>query len=252
MKKFFRLILLILLLFSGMTSTYATKLVDVKVVDKDHIMLYFLDGEVTYPENISQLGSRAYTNSTNENDNALVTYGTALNTTNAANVSNWSIKSSDDANFGTAGKTPSKVYRKSKLSGVSQESWNTGISDYNYDWAYEHTIFLKLPFSMVQGKTYTIQLNTNINSDVNTKTFTYDIYNSKSEAIKVNIAGYVSSPSIKSADVYMWMGDGGARDYTSFQGNTVSIYNVKTGVSTSVGTLAFWKAAASEFTDGIK
>lgn len=250
MKKFFRLILLILLLFSGMTSTYATKLVDVKVVDKDHIMLYFLDGEVTYPENISQLGSRAYTNSTNENDNALVTYGTALNTTNAANVSNWSIKSSDDANFGTAGKTPSKVYRKSKLSGVSQESWNTGISDYNYDWAYEHTIFLKLPFSMVQGKTYTIQLNTNINSDVNTKTFTYDIYNSKSEAIKVNIAGYVSSPSIKSADVYMWMGDGGARDYTSFQGNTVSIYNVKTGVSTSVGTLAFWKAAASEFTDG--
>ncbi len=70
MKKFFRLILLILLLFSGMTSTYATKLVDVKVVDKDHIMLYFLDGEVTYPENISQLGSRAYTNSTNENDNA--------------------------------------------------------------------------------------------------------------------------------------------------------------------------------------
>lgn len=229
---------------------YATKLVEVKVVDKDHIMLYFLDGEISYPENLTQLGTRAYTNNTSADDNALVTYGTALNTTNAATVANWTIKSSDDANFGTAGKNPTNIYRKSKLSGVSQEAWNTATNDYNYDWAYEHTIFLKLPFSMVQGKTYTVQLNANINSDVNTKTFTYDIFSSKSEAIKVNIAGYLSSPSIKAADVYMWMGDGGARDYTSFQGNKVYIYNVQSGVSTEVGTLSYWKAAAAEFSDG--
>lgn len=243
-------ILLVLSILYVNQSVFATKLVEVKVVDKDHIMLYFMDGEVTYPENLTQLGTRAYTSSTNENDNALITYGTALNTTNAGTVGNWSIKSSDDANFGAAGKAPTNVYRKSKLSGVSQEAWNTGTNDYNYDWAYEHTIFLKLPFSMVQGKTYTIQLNANINSDVNTKTFTYDIFNSKTDAIKINIAGYLSSPSIKAADVYMWLGDGGARDYTSFQGNTVYIYNVNTGVSTSVGTLSFWKAAASEFSDG--
>jgi hypothetical protein len=45
---------------------------------------------------------------------------------------------------------------------------------------------------------------------LNTKTFTYDIFTSKTDAIKINIAGYVSSPSIKAADVYMWLGDGGA------------------------------------------
>lgn len=234
----------------NLNSLFATKLVQVKVVDKDHIMLYFLDGDISYPENLTQLDTRAYTSSTNAADNALITYGTALNTTNAATVGNWTIKSTDDANFGTTGKTPTNVYRKSKLSGVSQEGWNSGTNDYNYDWAYEHTIFLKLPFSMVQGKTYTIQINANINSDVTTKTFTYDIFTSKSETIKVNIAGYLSSPSIKAADVYMWLGDGGARDYTSFQGNKVYVYNVQSGVSTEVGTLAYWKAAAAEFSDG--
>ena len=102
---------------------------------------------------------------------------------------------------------------------------------------------------MVQGKTYTIQLNANINSDVNTKTFTYDIFNSKTDAIKINIAGYLSSPSIN-LPMYICGWAIGARDYTSLQGNTVYIYNVQTGVSTSVGTLSFWKAAASEFSDG--
>src|SRR5690606_38563002 len=117
-------------------------------------------------------------------------------------------------NFGTTGKTPTNVYRKSKPSGASQESWNMGTNDYNYDWAYEHILFLKLPFSMVQGNTYTLEINANTNSDLTTTTFTYDIFNSKSEAIRVNIAGYLSNESIKSADVYMWMGDGGPRNYS--------------------------------------
>jgi len=245
-----RILILIAIIGISFQNAFATKLVEVKVVDKDYIMLYFLDGEVSYPENITQLGTRAYTSTSNENDNTLVTYGTALNTTNVATLSNWVIKSTDDANFGTAGKSPTNVYRKSKLSGVSQEAWNTGTNDYNYDWAYEHTVFLKLPFSMVQGKSYTIQINVNTNSDVTTKAITFDIFNTKSEAVRINVAGYLSLPSIKAADVYMWLGDGGARDFTALQGNKVYIYNTATSTSVQVGTLTYWKAAAAEFTDG--
>lgn len=240
-----------LLLFQICISVnlFATKLVEVKVVDKDNIMLFFKDGDVTFTENTT--ATYAYSNNGSDaNDNQLVTYGTALATANVATVSNWIIKSTDDANFGTTGISPSNVYRKSKLTGMSQEAWNSGTNDYNYDWAYEHTIFLKLSKSMVQGKTYTIQINASLNSDVTTKTFLYDINTCKSEAIKVNLVGYSSASSIKAADVYMWMGDGGARDYSAFVGNDVNIYNVSTGVSTKVGTLALWKAQAAEFSDG--
>jgi hypothetical protein len=100
-----------------------------------------------------------YTSTTNENDNALITYGTALNTANATTVGNWSIKSNDDANFGSGGKTPSNVYRKSNIRVFRKNRGIWELYDYNYDWAYELTIFLKLPFSMVQGKTNTIELN---------------------------------------------------------------------------------------------
>jgi len=242
--------LLFLVLMCVTFISHAAKLVEVKVLDKDYIMLYFLDGEVVFPENVAQLGSRLYTSSTHANDNELITYGTALNTTNAAATTNWRIKSNDDSNFGTVGKTPLNVYRKSKLSGMSQENWNTGTNDYNYDWAYEHVVFLRLPNSMQQGKTYTVEINANTNSDITSKTFVYDIFSSKSEAVRVNIAGYLSNESIKSADVYMWMGDGGARDYAAFEGNDVFIYDVHAKTSQKVGNVSFWKASAGETTHG--
>jgi len=251
MKKlhYYRILILTAIIGISFQNTFATKLVEVKVVDKDYIMLFFKDGDVTFTENTT--ATYAYSNNgSSANDNQLVSYGTALNTTSVATVSNWKIKSTDDANFGTTGISPTSVYRKSKLDGMSQEAWNTSTNDYNYDWAYEHSIFLKLPQSMVQGKSYTIEINAGLNSDVNTKTFTYDINTCKTEAIKVNLVGYSTAASIKAADVYMWMGDGGARDYSSFVGNDVLLYNVSTGTSQKVGTLALWKAAASEFTDG--
>jgi len=247
--KYFSVKILLFALFQLIfINSFASKLVEVKVVDKDYVMLFFKDGEVIYTENTT--ASYAYSNNgSSANDNQLVTYGTALNTTNVVTVSNWKIKSTDDANYGTAGVSPTSVYRKSKLNGMSQEAWNTTTNDFNYDWAYDHSIYLKLPKSMVQGKTYTIEINAGLNSDVNTKTFTYDVYTCKTEAVKVNLVGYANSASIKAADVYEWMGDGGARDYSSFVGNDVLIYNVGTAVSQKVGTLALWKAKATETTN---
>ena|GEM_PF-524701 len=227
-------------------SSFATKLVSVQIVDKDHIMLYFRDGDVTFNERAMSGWNLYYNDGENSGINARTMYGVALNTTTVATAGSWKISSTDDTNFGAAGISPTNVYRKSKLGCMAQMGWNMTDNDYNYDWAYEHSIFLKLPKSMVSGKTYTIQIPGNINSDVTTKTITFDIFNSRSEAVKVNIVGYSTANSIKSADVYLWMGDGGARDYTSFVGKKVYIYNTVTKESKQVGTLSLWRGKAAE------
>jgi endoglucanase len=219
----------------------ASKLVEFKVMDKDYLVVYFKDGDTKFDE--SKTGAAA---------NEIVYYGTPLNTANAANTSSWTIKSLDDANYSGSGKSPSAVSRKSKICGMSQESWNDNIKDYNYDLAFEHYIYLKLPNSMQSGKTYTLEINPNTNSDKTAQSITFDIFNSISDAIKVNLVGYKNTNSLKAADVYMWMGDGGKRDYTSFIGNKVFVYDVNSKTSTEIGTLRHFANEATETTHGHK
>jgi hypothetical protein len=226
------------------TDAFATKLVGIKVIDKDYIMVRFFDGEVNFVDD--GLGSTAYTSDHDTANNYKVLYGSALNTTNAVATANWVIKSTNDANYGTTGLNPTNCYRKSKLNGMAEMDWNTPANDWNYDYTMEHTIYLKLPHSLVQGKSYTIEINVNTNSDVLSRTINFDIFNSPSEAVHVNLVGYLDDSSIKAADLYIWMGNGGARDYSGFVGKKVYIYNAGTGGTQQVGTVAFWKNSASE------
>jgi endoglucanase len=69
---------------------------------------------------------------------------------------------------------------------------------------------------------------------------TFDIYRSRSEAIHITLVGYAPEATIKAADLYYWMGSGGARNYSSFQGNNIYIYNVNTQASTQAGVVDFW------------
>ena len=62
----------------------------------------------------------------------------------------------------------------------------------------------------------------------------------------VNLVGYVAATDHKAADLYTWLGNGGARDYSSFEGNTVYLYNVGTGQATPVGMVTFWKPSGSD------
>jgi hypothetical protein len=236
-------ILAIILFLSFFQNVQASKLVEVKVVDKDYLQVFFKDGDVTFVDN--GLGPTAFLNLGHDaSNNNIVNYGTALNTANAVATANWKLTSSDDAAYGTAGRAPASCYRKSKLNGMYEGNW-VG-SDFAYSHTMEHSIYLKLPGSMVQGKTYTLQINANTGTDSTSKTFTYDIFNSRSEAVHVNLVGYSTAPSIKAADLYCWLGDGGARDYTSFLGDTVYLYNTASQTSQRVGTVALWKASAGE------
>lgn len=223
----------------------ATKFVEVKVIDKDYLMVSFKDGDVEFVDD--GLGADAFTSNHQTSNNYVVLYGTALNTGNAANTNNWLLKSNDDPSFGTTGISPQNSYRKSKINGLAEMDW--GSSDWNYEYTKEHHIILKMPQPMTNGKTYTLEINSNTNSDVTSTTFTYDIFNSRSEAIHINSVGYFADSSIKAADLYMWMGDGAARDYSSFVDNNVYIYNVATQQSFPVSTVSFGKSKATE-TDG--
>ena len=231
------------LLLSFFQTLQASMLAEVKVVDKDYLQVYFKDGDVTFVDN--GLGPTAFLNLGHDaSNNNIVTYGTALNTSTAVAPASWKLTSSDDAAYGTAGLAPTTCFRKSKLNGMYEGNW--AGNDFAYSHTMEHSIYLKLPSSMVQGRTYTLQINASTNTDSTSKTFTYDIYNSRSEAVHVNLVGYSTAASIKAADLYCWLGDGGARDYTSFQGDSIYLYNTVTKASQQVGTIAFWKASAGE------
>lgn len=219
----------------------ASKLVRVKVVDKDYLMVYFIDGQVDFVDDGK--GENAFTSNHQSNNNKVLHFGNPLDINNATLVTNWIIKSSDDKNFGIDGLNPTACYRKSKLNGMAEMDWNNAIKDYNYEYTLEHTIYLKLPKPLTQGKTYTLEVNPNTGTDQPRETFIFDIFNSRTEAIHVNLVGYTDASS-KFADLFLWMGDGGARNYAGFEGKKVFIYNVNSKESKEVGTVSFWKKSA--------
>lgn len=234
---------IVLLLAAAAQNSGAAKLVDVRVVDKDYLEAYFKDGDVTFVDD--GRGSTAFLNLAHDaTKSAVVSYGTALNLANAFATASWKIVSPDDAAYGTAGLAPTNCSRKSKLNGMYEGDWSG--SDYVYQHTMEHHIFLNLPGSLVQGKTYTLQISAATNTDSTSKTFTYDIYNSRSEAVHVNLVGYSAAPSIKAADLYAWFGNGGPRDYSSLVGNKVYLVDVATKTPQQVGTVSLWKTSASE------
>jgi len=238
-----RIVYGVIFMLSVFQNIQATKLVEVRVVDKDYLEAYFKDGEVTFVDN--GRGSSAFLNLAHDTANEVLTsYGVALNTANAEATLSWKLIGVTDTAYGSAGLAPVNCYRKSKLNGMYEGNWSG--SDYVYSHTMEHHLYLKLPKSLVQGKTYTLQISANTNTDSASRTFTYDIYTSVSEAIHVNLVGYSTAPSIKAADLYCWLGSAGARDYASLVGNTVYLYNVATQVSQQAGTVALWKASAGE------
>jgi hypothetical protein len=209
-------------------SAEAAKVISVGALDKDYLVVQVSDGDVAH-----EVPGEKVTRYTPE-----------LSTTSAVLTTSWTIKSSQDASYGTAGKSPTACSRKKKLSGQAQMDWVS--SDYAYEYTYLHTLYLKLPSSLQQGMAYTLEIAAATNVDVTSQPFTFDVTTSRSEAVHVNLVGYAPDAPHKAADLYSWLGDGGARDYTAFVGNKVYVYDVTAGQSTEVGKVALWKGSASD------
>ena len=208
----------------------ATRLIGVKTIDKDYIMVHFRDGEVRSRDDAT--GPSAYLGHTFvEGDDTLFVFGQRLDPEVAGNAANWIISSKDDKGFGS--RSAVAAWRKSKPMNTD----NTLTSEL------DHWIFLQLPKSMKQGSTYTVSIPEAIGSDKTEAEVTFDIWSSVSEAVHVNIIGYSPEEETKAADLYMWLGDGGQRDYTSFEGKKVWLYNTETGKKQKSGKVTFWMSA---------
>ena len=221
----------------------ASHFVEMKAIDKDYLLLYFKDGDVEFVDD--GLGNGAYGGTHAESSNSKrVLYGRRPDLTQVTEIAGWIIKSSDDHRYGNSGINPGACYRKSRVNGMSQGGW--GNNDWIYDYSFDHYIILKLPYSMEQSKNYTVIINEAMNTDSTAQSITYDIFNCPSEAIHTNLIGFLPHSRLKAVDLYYFMGDGGRRDYTEFQGNAVYIYDVNTKTSQKTGTVSFWMKAKKE------
>ena len=225
-----RTLFILLAVLTPLLAT-AAKFVELKVVDKEYLMVQIRDGEIRYRDNGT--GPSAFLgHSFAEGDDTLKVFGTRLDPEKAVLPEGWTITSADDKSYGSV--HPLAVSRKSKPMHVD----NTLSSEL------EHWLFLKLPKVMRQGCTYTVTMPEGVHTDITASQVLFDVNSSMSEAIHVNIIGYTPDQPVKAADLYLWLGDGGQRDYTAFQGNKVWLYNVNTGKRTPVGNVAFWKSQA--------
>ena len=231
MKKLFIILLTGILLLTAMPIS-ATKLIGLKVIDKDYLMVHFRDGEVHYRD--KGTGISAYLgHSFAEGDDTLLVFGERLKTAEAQNATLWTISSTDDKSYPTV--KPIAVWRKSKPMNF----------DHTLTSELDHWLFLQLPKSMKQSCTYKVTFPNGIGAEQTEAVVRYDIWNTHSEAIHVNIIGYTPSEPIHSADLYQWLGDGGQRDYKAWEGRNVWLYNVNTNKKQKVGTVKFWKSSSS-------
>ena len=229
MKRLFKTALAGLLLLTATPST-ATKVLGLKVIDSQYLMVHFRDGEVHYRDDGT--GPSAYLgHSFAEGDDTLLVFGERLKA-EAQKAALWQISSPDDKSFATT--QPLNVWRKSK-------PMNT---DHTLTSELDHWLFLQLPQPMKQGCTYQVNIPQGIGADKEQLSVCFDVWNAQSEAIHVNIIGYSPAEAVHAADLYQWLGDGGQRDYRSWEGRKVYIYNVKTKKKQNVGTVKFWKSSA--------
>ncbi len=207
-------------LISG--AAHAAGLRGVHVVDRDYLMVHVVDGELKHKDDGK--GDGAFTShGPHHNKDKVVLYGPGLDVQAAVRPSSWTLTSVDDVDYGGAGLTPTACHRKSKVNGHSEPHWVR--NDFHYEYTFEHFVYLKLPHSLKQGKSYTLTIAPGVKTDRTTAELTFDIYSARTESLHVNLVGYLPQTVTKAADLYIWMGDGGARDYSGFEGNAVYLYD---------------------------
>ena len=151
------------------------------------------------------------------------------------------------ANF-SGGVLPTDIGRKSKGTDYTWlcQSYDTivGCTNTDADHAKEHWIYLYLDQPMQPGSTYTINTG-NLAANGNSYELLYDpkLASSRSEAVHVNIIGYVPSAPRKYGYVYHWTGGKGGLDLSSYAGNTFWLVNTADNSVAYSGTIAFRKAA---------
>jgi len=234
MKKVFYLFI-VLLLFA--VNAMSAKLVNVSPVDNQCIVIHWQDGEVEYHWDDTTSGSCNgwdYLHTENwhlcPDKDQYIPFGSPLNTSLAQKISSFKITSDDDPDYGSAGKQPGRIYRKSKVWEAAHDERKAVM---------HHWIYLELPSPMQHGKSYHIEMDENLNAGEQLKVFNFNEFSNVSPSVKISNAGYEVNAAHKSADVYAWMGDGGERNFSRFTGAPWHLYDVNAENIVYTGELNF-------------
>ena len=206
----------------------ATRFKSVQVIDSETLVVCFQDGDVRYRDDGT--GPSAYLgHSFADGDDTLLGF---LPRVTPVEASEWIVTAENDPSFGTV--RAQAAWRKSK-----PMHW-----DHTLTGELDHWIFLRLPKPMKEGGAYTVRIPDGTGSDTASARIQFSSWTSFSEALHVNILGYSTKETRKAADLYLWLGEGGARDYKAFEGKPVWLINLDTGKAVQAGQVQFWKPAS--------
>jgi endoglucanase len=197
-------------------------------VTSNILMLHLDEGYVDYAE----LG---------EPLNGDIVIKSPLDTITSMSQNTYTLYSANDPNFDIPNH-PMDVFRKSKASDYANIcDWTGWECSPNDDYVVqEHWIYLHLNNSLQQGASYELTIE-NIGSGQQTINFVYEPDNMRSEAVHVNLIGYVTSAEKKFGYVYHWMGNGGACDFSAYDNQPFYIINTDNDQISYTGNVTFRK-----------
>lgn len=205
----------------------AADLIDVLPLTDRILMLHFGEGRVIH----HQRGQ-------SRSEEQVITV--PLDTTLAATNWTYSIRSSDDPSYREA-RHPTGVYRKSKGTDFAwfTDKWENGRAvNTRPDHVKEHWLYLFLPEPLRRGSQYTINTG-NLAGNGRDWPLTFDEFQCRSEAVHVNLLGYVPVAPAKFGYVSHWLGDGGSLDLTNYAGHPFHLIHDGTRQKAFSGKLTF-------------
>ena len=217
-------------------SAYGAELVEVLPLTDRILMLHFNEGHVIH----HQRGQ-------SRSDEKVVI--SPLDTEAASRLSTYAVTSPDDDHYQSA-QAPVQVGRKSKGTDFAWfvDKWENGHAvNTRPDHTKEHWVYLFLPEAMKRGKTYMVGTGSLASNGAEWK-LVFDETKARSEAVHVNLLGYVPKAPQKFGYVYHWLGDKGGLDLKANEGNLFALSDPRTGITAFSGKLKFRMPATQQET----
>lgn len=221
------------LALAGAAEQPGPELVEVLPLDDRILMLHFDEGHVVH-----------HRRGMSRSDERVIV--SPLDATAARLPGSYRVTSADDPAYAQP-LSPETVGRKSKGTDFAWfvDRWENGRAvNTRPDHAKEHWLYLHLPRPMIRGKTYTVDTG-GLASNGRKWTIRFDEASVRSEAVHVNLLGYVPSAPQKFAYVSHWMGDRGSLDLRPYKGRAFQLIDLATGRPAFTGKLVF-RAASSQ------
>ena len=211
----------------------ASQLVDLLPLTDRVLLLHFDDGYVVH-----------HTRGQKRSDETVIV--SPLDTTAASRPTSYEISSAADPAYGQP-RRPVQVGRKSKGTDFAWfvDKWENGRTvNSRPDHAKEHWLYLLLPEPMKRGKAYAVDTGS-LAANGSHWRLPFDERRARSEAVHVNLLGYVPTAPEKFAYVYHWMGDKGSLDLKPYEGCSFEVIDQQSDRPVLRGKLAFRKRSTN-------